>query len=127
LLANDIKLLCDVRKNPMSMKYGFNKSQLKNATNALGIAYVHLPQLGIDSSARKGLETDAEFQKLFSTYKKRTLPAQKDAVLEITRLVKRYRRVALTCFEAHHEDCHRNCITEVIDDMGSFRHRIVHI
>lgn len=29
LIKNDVKVLVDVRKNPLSMKYGFSKSQLK--------------------------------------------------------------------------------------------------
>src|SRR5699024_10586736 len=29
LIKADVKVLCDVRKNSFSMKYGFNKSQLK--------------------------------------------------------------------------------------------------
>ncbi|WP_200885350.1 DUF488 family protein [Jejuia pallidilutea] len=37
LIRNNIKLLCDVRKNALSMKYGFSKSQLKNACEGVCI------------------------------------------------------------------------------------------
>jgi uncharacterized protein (DUF488 family) len=37
LTRNNIKLLCDVRKNALSMKYGFSKSQLKNACEGVCI------------------------------------------------------------------------------------------
>lgn len=127
LLANDVKLLCDVRKNPMSMKYGFNKSQLVNATNALGIEYCHLPELGIESAARKGLETDEEFEQLFEDYKDTTLANQQEALDNILSMIKQHKRVALTCFEADHKDCHRNCVTDAIAGLDSFNHRIVHI
>lgn len=49
LIKNNIKVLCDVRKNALSMKYGFSKSQLKNACNGVGIEYIHIPEVGIDS------------------------------------------------------------------------------
>lgn len=34
-------------KNPISMKYGFSKSQLQNACEGVGISYNHFPDLGI--------------------------------------------------------------------------------
>jgi len=37
LILNDIKVLCDVRKNTLSMKYGFSKNQLKNACKGVGL------------------------------------------------------------------------------------------
>lgn len=45
LIINGITMLCDVRKNSLSMKYGFSKSQLKNACEGVGIKYVHMPDL----------------------------------------------------------------------------------
>ena len=52
LILNDIKVLCDVRKNSVSMKYGFSKVQLQKACEGVGIKYVHIPELGIDSDKR---------------------------------------------------------------------------
>ncbi|MBT8274964.1 MAG: DUF488 domain-containing protein, partial [Bacteroidia bacterium] len=57
LIINDVRLLVDVRKNSFSMKYGFSKSQLKNACEGVGITYMHLPQLGIESQERKELNS----------------------------------------------------------------------
>ena len=36
LIRENIKVLCDVRKNPLSMKYGFSKNQLKNIVENVG-------------------------------------------------------------------------------------------
>jgi len=52
LLKNDVKVLVDVRNNPLSMKYGFSKSQLKKYCASLGIEYVHIPEVGIQSDQR---------------------------------------------------------------------------
>lgn len=43
LIKKDIRLLVDVRKNSMSMKYGFSKSQLKGMCEKLGIKFMHIP------------------------------------------------------------------------------------
>ncbi len=43
LVKNNIKLLVDVRKNPLSMKYGFSKTLLKRFCESLGIKYIHIP------------------------------------------------------------------------------------
>jgi uncharacterized protein (DUF488 family) len=60
LIRNNIKVLCDVRKNALSMKYGFSKNQLKNACNGVGIDYIHIPEVGIDSEQRVELKTQNE-------------------------------------------------------------------
>ena len=73
LIINDVKVLCDVRKNPLSMKYGFSKNQLKNACYGVGIEYVHIPEVGIKSDKRQQLETQSDYDKLFEFYKKDTL------------------------------------------------------
>src|SRR5690554_5792584 len=60
LLKNDVKVLVDVRNNPLSMKYGFSKSQLQRYCNSLGIEYVHYPEVGIQSEQRQELNTQAD-------------------------------------------------------------------
>ena len=65
LVKNNITLLCDVRNNPFSMKYGFSKKQLKKYCESLRIEYIHIPDLGIDTEERKSLNTFLDYQKLF--------------------------------------------------------------
>ena len=62
LIRNNIKVLCDVRKNALSMKYGFSKTQLKTACESLGITYIHIPEVGISSDKRKELKTSLDDQ-----------------------------------------------------------------
>jgi uncharacterized protein (DUF488 family) len=47
LLNNQVKMLCDVRKNAFSQKYGFSKFELQDALNKVNILYLHIPELGI--------------------------------------------------------------------------------
>jgi uncharacterized protein (DUF488 family) len=76
LLKNDIKVLVDVRNNPLSRKYGFSKSQLKKYCSSLGIEYVHIPEVGIQSEQRQELNTQDDYDKLFALYSRTILPKQ---------------------------------------------------
>jgi uncharacterized protein (DUF488 family) len=107
LIINDVKLLCDVRKNSLSMKYGFSKSQLKNACESIGIKYMHIPELGIESDKRKKLVKMSDYNELFEEYEKTTLKDNHDSIKELFQLVKKHSRVAITCFEKEVCMCHR--------------------
>ena len=127
LIAQGIGILLDVRKNPVSMKFGFSKKQLKDALDGLGIAYRHIPELGIAPHKRKKLESRADYQELFAEYRATTLRGHKAELGEIQRLIKKYRRVALTCFESDQEFCHRGQIVEALAEDPTFKHRVVHL
>ena len=76
LIENDIRLLVDVRKNPLSRKYGFSKTKLSELLNNVGISYKHLPKLGIVSDKRKSLKTSQDYKNLFSNYEKTVIPEE---------------------------------------------------
>jgi uncharacterized protein (DUF488 family) len=57
LIINDVKVLCDVRKNSYSQKWGFSKSTLQDACEKVGIKFIHMPQLGIETEERQELNT----------------------------------------------------------------------
>jgi uncharacterized protein (DUF488 family) len=85
LLKNDVKVLVDVRNNPLSMKYGFSKSQLKKYCASVGIDYVHIPEVGIQSDQRQELNTQSDYDKLFAVYRKNNLTkttAHQNEILE---------------------------------------------
>lgn len=125
--SNQIRILCDVRKNPVSMKFGFSKNQLRNAANALGIDYMHMPELGIESKKRSRLESASDYKKLFKEYKATTLKNQDQALDLIVRTIEQSGRVALTCFEASHEQCHRGCVSEALQLKGFRNDQIAHV
>ena len=116
LLKNNINILVDVRKNSKSMKFGFSKNQLKNMCERLGIKFLHIPELGIESNKRKDLVAEQDYKILFKEYQKETLPAQSDALKTLSDLVNQYERVAITCFEKHHSCCHRHKISEYLHE-----------
>ncbi len=73
LLKHSVQVLVDVRNNPLSMKYGFSKSQLKKYCESLGIQYLHYPEVGIQSTQRRELNTQSDYDKLFATYRTENL------------------------------------------------------
>lgn len=127
LLKNDVKVLVDVRNNPLSMKYGFSKSQLKRYCNSLGIEYVHYPEVGIQSDQRQELNTQADYDKLFADYCEKNLIKTKSSQEKILNLLKEKKRIALTCFEANICQCHRKHLAEAIENLPNFEYEVKHI
>ena len=70
-------MLCDVRKNPLSRKYGFSKSTLSETLNKLGIEYTHLGALGIASEKRQYLNAQSDYDRLFDEYENTILAQNK--------------------------------------------------
>lgn len=122
LIRAGVTVLCDVRRNPMSRKYGFAKSTLSNACTRVGIRYEHLPELGIPSEQRQELETQSDYDALFADYERDYLPAQTEALQKIQRWIKGGDRVALTCYELQPHQCHRHCVSEALETLS--RHKI---
>lgn len=108
LIKNNIKLLCDIRRNPVSMKFGFSKNQLKNYCEKLHIQYIHFPEFGIVSSRRKNLASSDDYFRLFHEYSRDVLPVKSQEIEKVLAAVKPYNKVAFTCFEADYNSCHRS-------------------
>lgn len=114
LLRNNVRVLCDVRRNPLSRKYGFSKSTLRDSIENLGMHYVHMPELGISSDKRQALNTPRDYERLFAHYERTTLRRSPDAVNHVRALIAAHGRVALTCFEADVCMCHRGRIAKAL-------------
>lgn len=127
LLKNSVTVLCDVRRNPLSRKYGFSKSTLSKACDGVGIRYEHLPELGIDSEERRHLKTQVDYDALFATYERNDLPKQGPALAKIRGWIEQGERVALTCYEAHACQCHRHCVAEALERMKDARLEARHL
>lgn len=108
LIKEDIRVLCDIRKNALSMKYGFSKNQLKFIVENVGIKYIHIPELGIESQKRQSLNTKKDYDKLFGDYEKNTLTEMSEKLEELNKIFISNKRIALMCFEADHTSCHRS-------------------
>ena len=115
LLKSGVTLLCDVRRNPISRKYGFSKNTLAHGCEGVGIRYEHVPELGIASEKRQSLETQADYDALFADYERTWLPKQGTALKKIQDWLGRGERVTLTCYEHQPNQCHRHCVAEALE------------
>ena len=127
LILNDIKVLIDVRSNPLSMKYGFSKSQLQRFCHNSGIEYLHFPEVGITSDKRSELYTQSDYENLFIDYCNNNLPKTVATQNRIFDILKQKERVALTCFEANINRCHRKYLADAIASMPQFTYELKHI
>lgn len=119
LLKSGVTLLCDVRRNPMSRKYGFSKNTLARGCEGVGIRYEHLPELGIASEQRQSLDTQADYDALFADYERTWLPKQGSALKKIQGWIEAGERVTLTCYEHQPDQCHRHCVAEALAGKAS--------
>jgi len=108
LLEKNVALLCDVRKNAFSMKYGFSKNTLSNACKNAHLTYVHIPDLGIESAQRKSLKTKEDYSNLFTRYCQTVLKDSISVQKELALKIETAGRAALMCFEADPSMCHRS-------------------
>ena len=109
------------------MKFGFSKSLLKKYCESLGIEYIHIPEVGINSDQRQELNTQQDYDALFEVYKKTTLKETDNYQAKIIELLTKYKRIALTCFEADICQCHRKPLAEAIAKNPIFEYEVKHI
>ena len=127
LEANMVKVVVDVRRNPISRKYGFSKTRMREMLASEGIDYIHLPKLGIESVRRRSLKTRADYDALFIWYENEVLDKEKVALGEIIERISSDKRVALTCFEADPSLCHRSKVFERISEIAKASLKLVHL
>jgi len=126
LILNDVKVLCDVRKNSYSQKWGFSKATLQDACEKVGIKFIHIPQLGIESNERQELNGPADYKRLFDNYEVTTLIDNNKYLLELAAIVYSNNRVALTCFEKDVQMCHRGVVASelmMLDSLKTFNRK----
>lgn len=127
LLRDGVTLLCDVRRNPLSRKYGFSKKTLSLVCERTGIRYAHLPELGIASEERRELHSQEDYDSLFASYERDSLPRQDNALAQIAAWMAAGERVALTCYEALPQQCHRHCVAEALACSHGADWRVKHL
>ena len=107
----EIEMLVDVRELPLSRKKGFSKNRLNAAVREAGIDYLHVKALGDPKSGREAARAGNHdlFVEIFTQHME-GVDAQ-TALTELADTIKG-KRVCLTCFERHHEGCHRKIVAE---------------
>jgi uncharacterized protein (DUF488 family) len=127
LIQNDVKVLVDVRNNPLSQKFGFSKSQLIKYCTSLNIEYIHFADVGIQSEYRQELKTQNDYDQLFTAYRQNTLIKTIPTQEKILALLKERKRIALTCFEANVCQCHRSHLADAVVRLAEWNYSLKHI
>lgn len=127
LVEQNVDILCDVRRNPFSRKYGFSKRRLQQAVEGVGIVYRHFAGLGIPSAKRKELNTQADYDRLFDYYEQEILPNCGSDLEDIMAFLENGKRVALTCFELHSQQCHRSRVAKALTEHTQWQYQLLNI
>lgn len=114
LRESGVELLCDVRADPVSRKPGFGKRALSAACLAAGLHYASLPELGIPAERRRRAKTKADRAALFAAYEREILPRAAGTVDRLAGWLRDGKSLALLCFEADPEDCHRRRAADAV-------------
>ena len=117
LLECGIATIYDTRKNPISRRFGFHKSTLSKLSGKVGIAYQHLPELGVPSDWRQDLTTSSAYEELFDKYSTDILMTASDAVIELAKSLASEPGVII-CQEADSSHCHRSVLAKKIQSLN---------
>jgi len=113
LLKNGIRLIIDVRANPVSRRYGFSKRQFREIARRLGLDYRHMPALGIPSKYRVDLSDFDSYQRLMKKYEQEMIPKLGDEIDEVGKLMMETPAV-LMCVEKDVRCCHRSRLADAV-------------
>ncbi|MFC1735385.1 DUF488 family protein [Candidatus Hydrogenedentota bacterium] len=115
LVRKGVRHVLDVRKNPISRRYGFHKSSLQRLCGNLDIDYSHFPQVGIPSEFRKNLKTSSDYKKLFKMYERDILSSNSETIQQISDIMASEPAV-LVCSEASPQSCHRSVLARAVSE-----------
>ena len=120
LLETGIETIIDVRANPVSRKYGFAGSRMKEIGERLRIGYVHFPSLGVPSRERANVSDRASRFRVLTQYSQTTLVDRKPEVTELGEIMQ-CKPSVLVCFEKDVECCHRSRLAIAISREAGLR------
>lgn len=115
LRTSSVSLVIDVRLNPSSRKPGFSRKSLVAALAGAGISYEHEPDLGNPPDNRDSFrhgDGEEGRRRMRDILENGSGPA-------LDRLIEHARghRVAVLCVERDRRRCHRQVITEMVQEI----------
>ena len=112
-----VNLLVDVRAVAMSRRPGFAKSALTANLNGAGIRYLHLRKLGTPSDGRVAARAGRheEMHRIFR--EQLATEAAQEELHVLADLVRGQQHVALMCFEAEAQYCHRTIVADALREL----------
>ena len=115
LSTNKVRVLVDVRQNPVSRKRGFSKNSLEKTVHANGISYFHLPCLGTPVRIRNLYARTGNMKRALQQYQVH-LRSKKRCLQSLLQLVTS-QQFCLICLESDYNTCHRGVIAQQLAEM----------
>ena len=115
LVQSRVALLVDVRLNAVSRRRGFSKNALATALEKAGIAYVHEPLLGNPSENRDSFRAGDGI--LGRAVMRERLENGSRPAVNVLLNSARSLRVAVMCVERDWRNCHRQVITDMVEEL----------
>ncbi|GAA3465427.1 hypothetical protein GCM10018963_74400 [Saccharothrix longispora] len=110
-----VRVLADVRLTPISRKRGFSKRALAETLSEAGVEYLHLRELGNPKDNRPGFAgDDVALSRARGRYADLLDVGAADSALDRLAVLAGEWRVAVMCFEADEERCHRHVVLEAV-------------
>jgi uncharacterized protein (DUF488 family) len=110
LVANDVRLLLDIREVARSRRPEFNANRLAAAANAAGISYRHVPKLGSSRKLRAHLYETRDFDRFAGFYLAYVRRWRLSEVRSVANAARREGTVCILCYESDHALCHRGIV-----------------
>lgn len=114
-----IKLVVDIRAVASSRRPGFAKTKLAAGLKGEDIDYVHMRALGTPSEGRAAAKVGRhdEMKRIFLEHME--TEDAKNALEDLRQLIEAGRKLAILCFEANPEHCHRNIVAHLLEKQMS--------
>ncbi|MBN2130431.1 MAG: DUF488 domain-containing protein [Sedimentisphaerales bacterium] len=126
LREHDVKVVVDVRQNPVSRKKGFSRSRLSAFLAAHDVQYVHESELGVPISLRRKLKSKEEnLDRYFVGF--RDYLAGCGAALDRVYELAIQKRCCLVCVEHLATECHRSIVAELVEARNGHALKVVHV
>ncbi|MGD9498840.1 MAG: DUF488 family protein [Armatimonadota bacterium] len=116
LLALRVKTIVDVRDSASSRKLGFSSGMLARLAGRIGIAYHHLPGLGVPSQYREEFHSLSTVRAARQAYCRR-VKAEAESSLAEAELICRSGNVVLVCYERDARYCHRYALSGLLSEI----------
>lgn len=115
LLEHQIQALVDVRSFPGSRRYPhFNREQLSQTLESVGVEYKHMPELGGRRKPRPDSKNTAWNNEGFRGYADYMETADFEKGIEVLLELSRRKRTTIMCAEAVWWRCHRSMIADYL-------------
>lgn len=112
LRTEGVKALADIRLSARSRKPGFSKSRLAEALATASITYHHFPALGNPKENREPFWTGRGLDAALARYRAHIQSEAASSALERIATLATEAPVAVLCFEANEDQCHRQVVVE---------------